>query len=122
MLQHEPFKEALSRIALLSDGLQTPVPVKLAFEKDKLTLSLNSAEAGRAREELSQDTAKGEGAFEVCFNPEYLAAATRVVAGEKLFLKANGALQPVILEGEGGSMRYLAMPMRDPCANDSGKE
>lgn len=124
VLQHEPFKEALSRIALLSDGLQTPVPVKLAFEKDKLTLSLNSAEAGRAREELSQDTAgeAGEGAFEVCFNPEYLVAATRVIAGEKLFLKANGALQPVILEGEGGSMRYLAMPMKAPCANDSGKE
>jgi DNA polymerase-3 subunit beta len=122
MLRREPFKKALSRIALLSDGVQMPVPVKLAFEKDKLTLSLYSAEAGRAREELSAETDRGEGAFEVCFNPEYLVAATRVIAGEKLSLKANGALQPVILEGEGGSMRYLAMPMKDPCANDSGKE
>jgi DNA polymerase-3 subunit beta len=103
------FGKAVDRVATISQ--ERSRAVKLSLDEDRLTLSVNSPEAGTATEEL----AVGYDAppLEIGFNARYLLEIVGQIDRENAVFLFNGAGDPVLVrEGADTSAIYVVMPMR----------
>ena len=103
------FAAAVDRVATVSQ--ERSRAVKLAMEQDKLTLSVNSPDAGSAAEELV--VAYGDDGMEIGFNAKYLLEiASQVDRENAVFMFADANAPTLVREGDDASAVYVVMPMR----------
>ncbi len=103
------FAQAVDRVATVSQ--ERSRAVKMAMDADRLTLSVNSPDAGSAAEELV--VAYGDEEMEIGFNARYLLEiASQVDRENAVFLFADPGAPTLVREGEDASAVYVVMPMR----------
>jgi DNA polymerase-3 subunit beta len=103
------FASAVDRVATVSQ--ERSRAVKLAMDQDKLTLSVNSPDAGSAAEELV--VAYGDETMEIGFNAKYLLEiASQVDRENAVFMFADANAPTLVREGDDTSAVYVVMPMR----------
>ncbi len=103
------FAAAVDRVATVSQ--ERSRAVKLVMEQDKLTLSVNSPDAGSAAEELV--VAYPDEPMEIGFNAKYLLEiASQVDRENAVFLFNNPGDPTLVREGDDSSAVYVVMPMR----------
>jgi len=103
------FASAVDRVATVSQ--ERSRAVKLAMDHDKLTLSVNSPDAGSAAEELV--VAYGDEGMEIGFNARYLLEiASQVDRENAVFMFADSNAPTLVREGDDASAVYVVMPMR----------
>lgn len=103
------FAAAVGRVATLSQ--ERSRAVKLAMSEDRLTLSVNSPDAGSAEEELA--VAYADEAMEIGFNARYLTEIAGQIDRENaVFLFNNPGDPTLVREDDDDSAIYVVMPMR----------
>ncbi|MBY8976648.1 DNA polymerase III subunit beta [Rhodobacteraceae bacterium NNCM2] len=103
------FAAAVDRVATVSQ--ERSRAVKLAMDTDRLTLSVNSPDAGSAAEELA--VAYPDDAMEIGFNAKYLLEIAGQVDRENaVFMFADPGAPTLVREGDDTSAIYVVMPMR----------
>jgi len=103
------FEEGVDRVATIAT--EKTRAVKMALDKDKITLSVTSPENGTAAEEVSGEYSS-EG-FEIGFNARYLLDVLGQVEGDTIELHlADQAAPTLIRENDKSPALYVLMPMR----------
>ncbi|MEM9046263.1 MAG: DNA polymerase III subunit beta [Pseudomonadota bacterium] len=103
------FASAVDRVATVSQ--ERSRAVKMAMDQDRLTLSVNSPDAGSAAEELG--VAYPDEAMEIGFNAKYLLEIAGQVDRENAVFMFNNSGDPTLVrEGDDSSAVYVVMPMR----------
>ncbi|CAN5364097.1 DNA polymerase III subunit beta [soil metagenome] len=103
------FEEGVDRVATIAT--EKTRAVKMALDRDKITLSVTSPENGTAAEEVPGDFA-GEG-FEIGFNARYLLDILQQVDGDVVELHLADAAAPTLIrENDKSAALYVLMPMR----------
>jgi len=103
------FEEGVDRVATIAT--EKTRAVKMALDRDKITLSVTSPENGTAAEEVPGDYA-AEG-FEIGFNARYLLDILGQVEGDVVELHlADQASPTLIRENDRSPALYVLMPMR----------
>ncbi len=105
----DEFVKAVDRVATISQ--ERSRAVKLVLDDDRLTLSVNSPDAGTATEELV--VGYGAEALEIGFNAKYLLEIAGQISRDNAVFLFNGAGDPALVrEGSDASAIYVVMPMR----------
>ncbi|MDX3908719.1 MAG: DNA polymerase III subunit beta [Sphingobium sp.] len=103
------FEEGVDRVATIAT--EKTRAVKMALDKDKITLSVTSPENGTAAEEVSGDYAGDN--FEIGFNARYLLDILGQVDGDVVELHLADAAAPTLIrENDKSAALYVLMPMR----------
>lgn len=103
------FMEGVDRVATIAS--EKTRAVKMALEKDKITLSVTSPENGTAAEEVSGDYSS-EG-FEIGFNARYLLDILGQIEGDTVEVHLADAAAPTLIrENDKAPALYVLMPMR----------
>jgi DNA polymerase-3 subunit beta len=103
------FEEGVDRVATIAS--EKTRAVKMALDRDKITLSVTSPENGTAAEEVSGDYAS-EG-FEIGFNARYLLDILGQIEGDTVEVHLADAAAPTLLrENDKAAALYVLMPMR----------
>ena len=103
------FSAAVDRVATVSQ--ERSRAVKLAMDKDRLTLSVNSPDSGSASEELG--VAWSDGEMEIGFNAKYLLEIAEQIERENaVFMFDDSGAPTLVREGDDASAIYVVMPMR----------
>jgi DNA polymerase-3 subunit beta len=103
------FAAAVDRVATIST--EKSRAVKLSLDRNVLTLSANSPEAGSATEEL--EVSYGAAALEIGFNSRYLLDITQQIEGDGAsFTMADAGSPTIVRDVADGSALYVLMPMR----------
>jgi DNA polymerase-3 subunit beta len=106
-LMREEFLSALRRAELMTNDKSNSV--KLAFTKNNLTITANTADVGEARESIAINY-KGRD-LSVAFNPGYLMDPLKVLETEEIFLELSDELSPGSVKVN-TPFHYVLMPMR----------
>ena len=106
-LMREEFLGALRRAELMTNDKSNSV--KLAFTKNNLTITANTADVGEARESIAINY-KGRD-LSVAFNPGYLMDPLKVLETEEIFLELSDELSPGSVKVN-TPFHYVLMPMR----------
>ncbi|HWL47142.1 MAG TPA: DNA polymerase III subunit beta [Sphingomonadaceae bacterium] len=103
------FMEGVDRVATIAS--EKTRAVKMALERDKITLSVTSPENGTAAEEVSGDySAEG---FEIGFNARYLLDILGQIEGDTVEVHLADAAAPTLIrENDKAPALYVLMPMR----------
>jgi DNA polymerase-3 subunit beta len=103
------FEEGVDRVATIAS--EKTRAVKMALDKDKITLSVTSPENGTAAEEVSGDyDAAG---FEIGFNARYLLDILGQIEGDSVEVHLADAAAPTLIrENDKAPALYVLMPMR----------
>jgi DNA polymerase-3 subunit beta len=103
------FEEGVDRVATIAS--EKTRAVKMALERDKITLSVTSPENGTAAEEVSGDySAEG---FEIGFNARYLLDILGQIEGDTVEVHLADAAAPTLIrENDKAAALYVLMPMR----------
>jgi DNA polymerase III subunit beta len=103
------FKQGVDRVATIAS--EKTRAVKMALDRDKITLSVTSPENGTAAEEVSGDySAAG---FEIGFNARYLMDILDQVEGDSVEVHLADAAAPTLIrENDKAAALYVLMPMR----------
>lgn len=106
-VEREALQASLRRVSLLSTDRSSAA--KLAFGKNKLTISMNTPDVGEARETLP---IKYDGK-EICvaFNPEYVMDPLKNLSNDEVALELTDDLSPGVLKCDIPFL-YVLMPMR----------
>jgi DNA polymerase-3 subunit beta len=105
------FAAAVARVAAISS--ERSRPVKMALEKNLLTLSAASPEQGTAVEELDGDRVQYESTpLEIGFQARYLNDITDQIADSVEFRFADGSAPTIVRDASDDSALYVLMPMR----------
>jgi DNA polymerase-3 subunit beta len=107
------FADAVERVAAISS--ERSRPVKLALEKNALTLSAASPEMGSASEQLNEHLQYDSTPMEIGFQARYLRDITDQIAGDEAnveFKFADGTMPTVVRQEGDASALYVLMPMR----------
>jgi DNA polymerase III subunit beta len=103
------FSEGVDRVATIAT--EKTRAVKMALDKDKITLSVTSPENGTAAEEVPGDY-KSDG-FEIGFNARYLLDILGEIEGDTVELHLADASAPTLIrENDKSAALYVLMPMR----------
>jgi DNA polymerase-3 subunit beta len=103
------FEEGVDRVATIAT--EKTRAVKMALDKDKITLSVTSPENGTAAEEVPGDY--GADSFEIGFNARYLLDILAQVHGDVVELHLADAAAPTLIrENDRSPALYVLMPMR----------
>ena len=103
------FEEGVDRVATIAT--EKTRAVKMALDRDKITLSVTSPENGTAAEEVSGDY--GADGFEIGFNARYLLDILGQIEGDVVELHlADQASPTLIRENDRSPALYVLMPMR----------
>ena len=103
------FEEGVDRVATIAS--EKTRAVKMALDRDKITLSVTSPENGTAAEEVPGDYAS-EG-FEIGFNARYLLDILNQIEGDTVEVHLADAAAPTLLrENDKAPALYVLMPMR----------
>ncbi len=103
--------EALERIAILADQLNSVVKIKLD-QKDLALISADAQDIGSANElvPVSFDFDN----FDIAFNVRYLLEGLKVISSQNVIFKCNLPTTPAVLKPEDNinSFTYLVMPVQ----------
>jgi len=103
------FFEGVDRVATIAT--EKTRAVKMALEKDKVTLSVTSPDNGTAAEELPADYSADE--IEIGFNANYLKDILSQIEGDTVELHLADAGAPTLIQqNEKSPALYVLMPMR----------
>ena len=103
------FEEGVDRVATIAS--EKTRAVKMALDKDKITLSVTSPENGTAAEEVSGDY--GAAGFEIGFNARYLLDILGQIEGDSVEVHLADAAAPTLIrENDKAAALYVLMPMR----------
>ncbi|MFW2831306.1 DNA polymerase III subunit beta [Sphingomonas sp. ID0503] len=108
-LDPKSFMEGVDRVATIAS--EKTRAVKMALDRDKITLSVTSPENGTAAEEVSGDyTSPG---FEIGFNARYLMDILGQIEGDTVEVHLADAAAPTLIrESNHAPALYVLMPMR----------
>lgn len=108
-LDNKVFAEAVDRVATVS--AERSRSVRLALEKDKVTLTVNNPDAGVATEDLAADY--GDDAMEIGFNAKYLLDVAQQIEGEEALYELADSGSPTLVRDEADEKAlYVLMPLR----------
>ena len=108
-LDPRSFEEGVDRVATIAT--EKTRAVKMALDRDKITLSVTSPENGTAAEEVPGDYA-AQG-FEIGFNARYLLDILGQIEGDLVEVHLADAAAPTLIrENEKAAALYVLMPMR----------
>jgi DNA polymerase-3 subunit beta len=103
------FASAVDRVATIS--AEKSRSVKLAFELDRVTLTVRNMEAGQGVEEV--EIGYSEQPFEIGFNARYLLDVAGQITGENAtFMFADPASPTLVLDPGDPGVQYVLMPLR----------
>jgi DNA polymerase-3 subunit beta len=103
------FKQGVDRVSTIAS--EKTRAVKMALERDKITLSVTSPENGTAAEEVSGDYASD--GFEIGFNAKYLIDILNEIEGDSVEVHLADAAAPTLIrENDKSPALYVLMPMR----------
>lgn len=103
------FMQGVDRVATIAT--EKTRAVKMALERDKITLSVTSPENGTAAEEVSGDYAAD--GFEIGFNARYLLDILGQIEGDACEVHLADAAAPTLIrESDKAPALYVLMPMR----------
>ncbi len=103
------FAEGVDRVATIAT--EKTRAVKMALDKDKITLSVTSPENGTAAEEVSGEYASD--GFEIGFNARYLLDILGEIKSDVVELHLADASAPTLIrENDKSAALYVLMPMR----------
>jgi DNA polymerase-3 subunit beta len=108
-LDPKSFMEGVDRVATIAS--EKTRAVKMALDKDKITLSVTSPENGTAAEEVSGDYSSP--GFEIGFNARYLLDILGQIDGDMVEVHLADAAAPTLIrENDKAPALYVLMPMR----------
>lgn len=108
-LDPKSFWQGVDRVATIAT--EKTRAVKMALEKDKITLSVTSPENGTAAEEVEGQYASD--GFEIGFNARYLLDILSEIDGDVVELHlADSSAPTLIRENDKATALYVLMPMR----------
>lgn len=108
-IDNKAFAEAVDRVATVS--AERSRSVRLALEKDKITLTVNNPDAGVATEDLPADYR--EDAMEIGFNARYLLDVAQQIEGEEALFELADSGSPTLVRDEADeNALYVLMPLR----------
>jgi DNA polymerase III subunit beta len=103
------FEEGVDRVATIAS--EKTRAVKMALDRDKITLSVTSPENGTAAEEVPGDYAAP--GFEIGFNARYLLDILGQIDGDLVEVHLADAAAPTLIrESDKAPALYVLMPMR----------
>ncbi|HEY0627236.1 MAG TPA: DNA polymerase III subunit beta [Allosphingosinicella sp.] len=103
------FEEGVDRVATIAS--EKTRAVKMALDRDKITLSVTSPENGTAAEEVPGDY--GADSMEIGFNARYLLDILGQIEGDTVEVHLADAAAPTLLrENDKAPALYVLMPMR----------
>ena len=103
------FMEGVDRVSTIAT--EKTRAVKMALDRDKITLSVTSPENGTAAEEVPGDY--GADSFEIGFNARYLLDILGQIEGDTVEVHLADAAAPTLLrENDKAAALYVLMPMR----------
>jgi DNA polymerase-3 subunit beta len=103
------FSQGVDRVATIAT--EKTRAVKMALDKDKITLSVTSPENGTAAEEVPGQYASD--GFEIGFNARYLMDILGEIEGDVVELHLADASAPTLIrENDKSAALYVLMPMR----------
>jgi DNA polymerase-3 subunit beta len=103
------FYEGVDRVATIAT--EKTRAVKMALDKDRVTLSVTSPDNGTAAEEIPAEY--GSDGFEIGFNATYLKDILGQIDGDSVELHLADAGAPTLIRQNGDSPAlYVLMPMR----------
>jgi DNA polymerase III subunit beta len=103
------FMEGVDRVATIAS--EKTRAVKMALDKDRITLSVTSPENGTAAEDVPGDYASD--GFEIGFNAKYLMDILAQVEGDNVEVHLADAAAPTLIrENDKSPALYVLMPMR----------
>ncbi|MFD1788380.1 DNA polymerase III subunit beta [Sphingomonas floccifaciens] len=108
-LDPRSFEEGVDRVSTIAS--EKTRAVKMALDRDKITLSVTSPENGAAIEEVPGDYASMP--FEIGFNSRYLLDILNQIQGDTVEVHLNDAAAPTLIrENDKSPALYVLMPMR----------
>jgi DNA polymerase-3 subunit beta len=108
VIDKEKMLEVVKRISSIS---QDNIPIRLAFDNAKVTVSMDIKEVGSSSEDF--DVPYGEERIEIAFNPEFLLDGINMMDGKSIILSIEEPLKPIIIKSEKSKETlYLLMPVR----------
>ena len=108
-LDPKGFMEGVDRVSTIAT--EKTRAVKMALDRDKITLSVTSPENGTAAEEVPGDYAATP--FEIGFNSRYLMDILGQIEGDTVEVHLADAAAPTLIrENDKASALYVLMPMR----------
>ena len=108
-LDPKSFMEGVDRVATIAS--EKTRAVKMALDRDKITLSVTSPENGTAAEEVSGDYSSP--GFEIGFNARYLLDILGQIDGDMVEVHLADAAAPTLIrENDKAAALYVLMPMR----------
>jgi DNA polymerase III subunit beta len=108
-LDPKSFMEGVDRVSTIAS--EKTRAVKMALDRDKITLSVTSPENGTASEEVPGDYA-AQG-FEIGFNARYLMDILHQIDGDLVEVHLADAAAPTLIrENDKAPALYVLMPMR----------
>jgi DNA polymerase-3 subunit beta len=108
-IDNKAFSEAVDRVATVS--AERSRSVRLALDKDRLTLTVNNPDAGVATEDLAADY--GSEHLEIGFNARYLLDVAQQIEGEQAVFELADSGSPTLVRDEADeNALYVLMPLR----------
>jgi DNA polymerase-3 subunit beta len=108
-LDPKSFMDGVDRVATIAS--EKTRAVKMALDRDKITLSVTSPENGTASEEVPGDYAAAP--FEIGFNARYLMDILHQIDGDMVEVHLADAAAPTLIrENDKSPALYVLMPMR----------
>lgn len=106
---NKAFAEAVDRVATVS--AERSRSVRLALDKDKITLTVNNPDAGVATEDIAADYR--DDALEIGFNARYLLDVAGQIEGEEAVFELADSGSPTLVRDEADEHAlYVLMPLR----------
>jgi hypothetical protein len=102
------FAQAVDRVATIS--AEKSRSVKLAFELDRVTLTVRNMEAGQGVEEV--EIGYSEEPFEIGFNARYLPDVAGQITGETAHFICRPGQPTLVLDPGDPGVQYVLMPLR----------
>ncbi len=108
-IDNKTFSEAVDRVATVS--AERSRSVRLALDKDKVTLTVNNPDAGVATEDLA--AGYRDDAMEIGFNARYLLDVAQQIEGEDALFELADSGSPTLVRDEADeNALYVLMPLR----------
>jgi DNA polymerase-3 subunit beta len=108
-LDPQSLKEGVDRVATIAT--EKTRAVKMALDRDRVTLSVTSPENGTAAEEVSGEYSSA--GFEIGFNSRYLLDILGQIEGDSVEVHLADAAAPTLIrENDKSNALYVLMPMR----------
>ncbi len=108
-VDNKAFSEAVDRVATVS--AERSRSVRLALDKDKVTLTVNNPDAGVATEDLAADYV--DDSMEIGFNARYLLDVAQQIEGEQALFELADSGSPTLVRDEADeNALYVLMPLR----------